>query len=52
MIKEEICYKASIKDEESKLWHKRYGHLNYRSLCLLKSKNIVIDELNVKIPEN
>jgi hypothetical protein len=49
--KEQICYKASVKDEESELWHKRYGHLNYRSLCLPKTKNMVIGELNVKIPE-
>jgi len=51
VIKEEMCYKASVKDDESELWHKRYGHLNYISLCLLKSKNMVIGELNVKIPE-
>lgn len=52
VIKEEIFYKTSIKDEEYELWHKRYVHMNYRSLCLLKSKNMVIGELNVKIPEN
>jgi len=52
MIKEKLCYKASVKDDESKLWHKSYGHLNYRSLCLLKSKNMVIGELNLKIPKN
>jgi len=52
VIKEEIFYKALIKDEESELWHKRYVHMNYRSLCLLKSKNMVIGELNVKIHEN
>jgi len=46
-----MCYKASVKDDESELWHKRYGHLNYRSLCLLKTRNMVIGELNVKIPE-
>jgi len=51
VIKEEMCYKVSVKDDESELWHKRYGYLNYRSLCLLKTKNIVIRELNVKIPE-
>lgn len=42
VIKEKMCYKASVKDDESELWHKRYGHLNYRSLCLLKTKNMVI----------
>jgi len=51
VIKEEMCYKVSTKDDEFELWHKRYGHLNYRSLCLLKTKNMVIGELNVKIPE-
>jgi len=51
VIKEEMYYKALVKDDESELWHKRYGHLNYRSLCLLKSKNMVIGELNVKIPK-
>jgi len=52
MIKEEIWYKASIKDQESELWHKRDGHFNYGILCQLKSKKMVIGELNVKIPEN
>ena len=51
VIKEEMCYKASVRDDEFELWHKSYVHLNYRSLCLLKSKNVVIGELNVKIPE-
>jgi len=51
VIKEEMCYKALVKEDESELWHKRYGHLNYRCLCLLKTKNMVIVELNVKIPE-
>jgi len=52
VLKEETCYKASVKDQESELWHKRYGHLNYRSLCQLKAKKMAIDELDVKIPEN
>jgi len=25
VIKEEIFYKASVKDDEFELWHKRYG---------------------------
>ena len=39
-IEIERCYQANLK-EESRLWHLRYGHLNYESLKLLSSKGMV-----------
>ena len=33
---------------ESYLWHLRFGHLNFRSLILLKKKNMVVGLPNIK----
>ncbi|CAM8898880.1 unnamed protein product [Rhodiola kirilowii] len=35
------CFKADV-EEETKIWHQRYGHINIRSLKMLKSKEMVI----------
>ena len=37
----------SVKNNESHLWHLRYGHLNYKGLHLLKKKNMVIGLPNI-----
>ena len=51
-IKTEIkrCYQAYLK-EESRLWHLRYGHLNYESLKLLSSKEMVNGLPVIKYPK-
>lgn len=38
---ESHCLYSSIPDEESWLWHKRYGHLNFRSLGKLNTMKLV-----------
>ena len=37
--------------KESELWHKRFGHLNFRSLGHLKSKKLVHGIPTIKRPE-
>ena len=37
----------SVKNNESHLWHLRYGHLNYKGLHLLRRKNMVIGLPNI-----
>ena len=32
-----------LKNDDSFLWHLRYGHLNFNDLKLLKEKNMVVD---------
>jgi hypothetical protein len=36
------CLAATIEDKESNLWHNRYNHLNFKSLCQLNSKGMVL----------
>ncbi|CAJ2645977.1 unnamed protein product [Trifolium pratense] len=36
-----MCMSTTVIDEVEALWHKRYGHLNYRSLNDLNSKELV-----------
>ncbi|CAJ2628037.1 unnamed protein product [Trifolium pratense] len=36
-----MCMSTTVIDEIEALWHKRYGHLNYRSLSDLNSKELV-----------
>ncbi|CAJ2662467.1 unnamed protein product [Trifolium pratense] len=36
-----MCMSTTVIDEVEALWHKRYGHLNYRSLSDLNSKELV-----------
>ncbi|KAK9928322.1 hypothetical protein M0R45_025465 [Rubus argutus] len=38
---EDKCLQTSTMDQ-SKLWHHRYGHLSYKGLCTLHSKNMVV----------
>ena len=33
---------SAVSDSDGALWHRRYGHLNYRSLSHLQSKNLVL----------
>ena len=35
-----VCLMTKM-DEEAWLWHARYGHLNFRSLCELGAKEMV-----------
>ncbi|KAK2381647.1 hypothetical protein QL285_069238 [Trifolium repens] len=35
------CLAATTESKDSELWHKRYGHLNFKSLSQLNSKNMV-----------
>ncbi|KAL6138267.1 hypothetical protein ACLB2K_063550 [Fragaria x ananassa] len=39
--KEERCLQVSTM-EPSKLWHHRFGHLSYKGLCTMKSKNMML----------
>lgn len=43
----ENCAMSTNHIDEGKLWHLRYGHLNYRSLKVLKSKGMVIGIPNI-----
>ncbi|CAJ2663346.1 unnamed protein product [Trifolium pratense] len=36
------CLVATTESKDSDLWHKRYGHLNFKSLSMLNSKNMVL----------
>lgn len=40
-VKEEKCLQISTTDQ-SKLWHHRYGHLSYKGLRTLQSKEMVV----------
>ncbi|PNX79017.1 putative copia-type protein, partial [Trifolium pratense] len=45
-----MCISTTVIDEVEELWHKRYGHLNFRSLSELNSKELVygVPKINVK----
>jgi len=45
-----MCMSATISEDAEALWHLRYGHLNFRSLSELSSKDLVhgLPKLNVK----
>jgi hypothetical protein len=47
-----MCMTANISEDVDELWHKRYGHLNFRSLSDLNSKNLVhgLPKISVKSP--
>ncbi|KAK2404675.1 putative mitochondrial protein [Trifolium repens] len=47
---EHECLAASTENKDSELWHKRYGHLNFKSLSLLNSKNMVLGLPSVITP--
>jgi hypothetical protein len=51
---EHECLAASTgehsQNKDSELWHKRYGHLNFKSLSLLNSKNMVLGLPSVIAP--
>jgi len=36
----EVCMTRTINEDHDWLWHVRYVHLNFRSLCHLGSKNL------------
>ncbi|CAL2253987.1 unnamed protein product [Prunus armeniaca] len=42
-----LTYKASV-DHSTELWHRRFGHLNMRSLKLLKEQDIVVGLPEIK----
>ncbi|GAU40816.1 hypothetical protein TSUD_398000 [Trifolium subterraneum] len=44
------CLATSTEDKDSDLWHKRYGHLNFKSLSMLNSKNMVLGLPSVIAP--
>jgi len=45
-----MCMSATISEDAEVLWHLRYGHLNFRSLSELNSKDLVhgLPKLNVR----
>ena len=45
------CLSAEGAEVDSKLWHKRLGHLNYRSLGHLSSKKLVCGIPKIMKPE-
>ncbi|WVZ16028.1 hypothetical protein V8G54_013594 [Vigna mungo] len=45
------CLTAVDTKEEAWLWHYRFGHLNFRSLSLLKSNNLVKAVPVIQIPD-
>jgi len=47
-----MCISAIISEDAEVLWHLRYGHLNFRSLSELNSKDLVhgLPKLNVRKP--
>lgn len=47
--KGEKCLQAKTNDQ-SKLWHHRYGHLSYSGLCTLRSKKMVLDLPQIEAP--
>ncbi|GAU33426.1 hypothetical protein TSUD_380620 [Trifolium subterraneum] len=44
------CLATSTEDKDSDLWHIRYGHLNFKSLSMLNSKNMVLGLSSVIAP--
>jgi hypothetical protein len=36
----DVCMSASTDEDSNWLWHMRYGHLNFRSLSYLSTKNL------------
>jgi hypothetical protein len=36
-----MCMTTTVSEDAEEVWHKRYGHLNFRSLIDLNSKNLV-----------
>ncbi|KAK2404089.1 hypothetical protein QL285_053465 [Trifolium repens] len=53
-VVEHECLAASTgehsQNKDTELWHKRYGHLNFKSLSLLNSKNMVLGLPSVIAP--
>ncbi|WJX39045.1 hypothetical protein P8452_26635 [Trifolium repens] len=47
---EATCLSATSEDKDSDLWHKRYGHLNFKSLSMLNSKCMVLGLPSVITP--
>jgi len=45
-----MCMSATISEDVEAIWHLRYGHLNFRSLSELNSKDLVhgLPKLNVR----
>ncbi|GAU37412.1 hypothetical protein TSUD_361170 [Trifolium subterraneum] len=41
---------TSTEDKDTDLWHRRYGHLNFKSLSMLNSKNMVLGLPSVIAP--
>jgi len=44
------CLSAIVKDEDSWLWHYRFGHLNYRGLNQLVNKYMILGVPKIEIP--
>ncbi|GAU22332.1 hypothetical protein TSUD_106600 [Trifolium subterraneum] len=44
------CLATSTEDKDGDLWHRRYGHLNFKSLSMLNSKNMVLGLPSVIAP--
>jgi hypothetical protein len=36
-----MCMTTTVSEDAEEVWNKRYGHLNFRSLSDLNSKNLV-----------
>ncbi|WJX17846.1 hypothetical protein P8452_07710 [Trifolium repens] len=47
---EATCLSATAEEKDSDLWHKRYGHLNFKSLSMLNSKCMVLGLPSVITP--
>nr|KYP61818.1 Retrovirus-related Pol polyprotein from transposon TNT 1-94 [Cajanus cajan]KYP63036.1 Retrovirus-related Pol polyprotein from transposon TNT 1-94 [Cajanus cajan] len=48
---ESQCLSAAMLSDDSWLWHRRLGHLNFRDLSLLKSKEMLTGLPSIKIPK-
>jgi len=44
------CLSAIVKDEDSWLWHYRFGHLNYRGLNQLVDKYMILGVPKIEMP--
>jgi len=44
------CLSAMVKDEDSWLWHYRFGHLNFRGLNQLVDKDMILGVPKIEIP--
>src|ERR1044072_8317300 len=45
------CLASTTEEDKNWLWHHKYGHLNFRSLCMINQKRMVFGLHYVKEPK-